>query len=349
MVLHSLYFSIIVGAAMTLFCIYLLRPVAIHIGLVDTPGGRKQHRQVVPVIGGIALFVGFAFALLSLDISLRDYRGLVGGATLLLLIGIVDDFRELSPRIRLWGQCLAGILLIGWGHLSIAQLGNLFSFGEISTGLLATPLTILFVLAFVNAMNMIDGNDGLAGSVALSQSIFLAFLSFHYLQWLDFYILTLFSVLLVVYLLFNFPTPWRQYPSIFMGDAGSTLIGFVLAWFGISISQAMLEQVSMTRGFNAMTVVWVLAYPLYDLMIVSTHRIFSGKSPLKGARDHLHHLLLDAGISRVKVTLLLLALSILLGIVGLVLAYLDISESRQLFIFGSAFITYWLVRQYADS
>src|SRR3990167_2917616 len=349
MTLQSLHFSMVVGATMTLFCIYLLRPLAIHINLVDSPGGRKRHRYPVPLIGGVALFIGLCFALLALDISLRDYRGLLAGSALLILIGVVDDFKELSPRIRLWGQFLAAVMLIAWGHLSFQKLGNAFSFGEISTGIFAFPLTILFVLGFINAMNMIDGNDGLAGSVALFQTLFLAYLFYSFHQWVDFYVLSIFSVLLLVFLLFNFPVPWRKHPSIFMGDAGSTFIGFFIAWFAIGISQIMLATVSLHRGFNGMTVIWILAYPLYDLMIVTVHRIFSGRSPLKAARDHLHHLLIDAGLSRTLVTMVLLSFSVFLGVLGIVLANFNISESRQLFIFGSAFIVYWLVRQYTQT
>src|SRR5690349_17038507 len=93
----SFALSASVGVFTTLACIYLLKPVAIHIGLVDRPGGRKLHAEEVPLIGGISFFMGFCFSLLCMDISLRDYRGLLAGSAILVLIGIVDDFRELTP------------------------------------------------------------------------------------------------------------------------------------------------------------------------------------------------------------------------------------------------------------
>src|SRR3990167_2762186 len=91
--------SISVGIFTTLTCIYLLRPAAEHIGLVDTPGGRKMHADAVPLIGGIAIFVGFCFSLLCLNVSLHDYRGLLAGSAIFVLICVMDDFRELKTRI----------------------------------------------------------------------------------------------------------------------------------------------------------------------------------------------------------------------------------------------------------
>ena len=105
----------VIAALSTLFCIFLLRPLAYRIGLVDRPGGRKKHVYHTPLIGGIAMFFGFCFSLLTLDISLQPYRGLIAGSSVLILMGVVDDFKSLSSKLRLLGQFLAATFLIAWG------------------------------------------------------------------------------------------------------------------------------------------------------------------------------------------------------------------------------------------
>src|SRR3990167_10449021 len=214
--------SISVGIFTTLTCIYLLKPAAEHIGLVDTPGGRKMHADAVPLIGGIAIFVGFCFSLLWLNISLHDYRGLLAGSAILVLIGVMDDFRELTTRIRLVGQCVARLLLIEWGHLSVDHLGDLFFFGSVNLGVGSFLFTLFFVLGFINAINMIDGHDGLAGTIVLGQALLFAFLCMHFHQINNAQVLIIFIAMLSVFLMFYFPFPWRKRASIFMGDAGST-------------------------------------------------------------------------------------------------------------------------------
>ena len=332
-----------VGIFTTLTCIYLLRPVAEHIGLVDTPGGRKMHADSVPLIGGLAIFVGFCFSLLCLNISLHDYRGLLAGSAILVLIGVMDDFRELTPRIRLVGQCLASLLLIEWGNLSVDHLGNLFFFGNVNLGIGSFIFTLLFVLGFINSINMIDGHDGLAGAIVLGQASFLAFLCVHFQQFHNASVLVIFIAMLCVFLLFNLPLPWRKRASIFMGDAGSTFIGFVIAWFAVDISQVMfLHHNSTGLSYTPVTILWILSYPLFDLLSVILHRLFSRRSPFLASRDHLHYLLVDYGFRLSKVTSLLFLFSVLLGLVGVVLAEQKVPEPWQLVTFLSVFVAYYV-------
>ncbi len=340
--LLSFFYSASAGVFITLSCIYLLKPMALHIGLVDTPGGRKMHAHAVPLIGGIAIFIGFLFSLLCFNISLHNYRGLLAGSIILVLLGVLDDFKELTPRIRLIGQALAGLILIHWGHLSFDHLGNLFFLGNVNLGIWSWVLTLFFVMGFINAINMIDGHDGLAGLIVLGQAVFLAYLNFHIQQNFDAYLILLFATVLCPFLAFNLPLPWRKRASIFMGDAGSTFIGFVIAWFAISLSQTIFSQGPINVGFNPLTVLWVLAYPLFDLIAVVFVRVRQGKSPLQGGRDHLHHLLLIMGFQRSIVTLLLFTFSLSLGLIGILLAHQKISEPYQLLIFVMLLVVYFI-------
>ena len=341
-ILISFPLSVLVGAFITLACIHLLEPVAVHIGLVDIPGGRKTHAHAVPLIGGIAIFFGFCFSLLCLNISLHNYRGLLAGSSILMLLGVMDDFRELTPRIRLVGQCLATLILIEWGHLSIDHLGNLFFLGNINLGFFSLLFTIIFVLGFINSINMIDGYDGLAGLIVLGQALIFVFFSARFHQIQNVYLLLIFIVVLCVFLFFNLPLPRRKRASIFMGDAGSTFIGFVIAWFAVDLSQTMFMHKQLNSNFNPVTILWVLAYPLYDLLSVILHRLSTRRSPFIASRDHLHYLLLDAGICPMRVIFILFIFSVGLGLMGLALAHQKISEPWQLVGFLLVFVMYFI-------
>ena len=319
-------------------CLYLLKPMAMHVGLVDTPGGRKKHLIAVPLIGGIAIFMGLCFSLLALDISLRDYRGLLAGSAILLLLGILDDFRELRPRVRLIGQCMAAILLMQSGHLMINQLGNLFFFGGVNLGVWSVVVTILFVLGIINATNMIDGNDGLAGAVVLGQGALFLLISrvFHETAHAD--VLCLFLASIFVFLAYNFPLPWQKHARVFLGDAGSTLLGFIIAWFAVNLLQSSLSLAYM--HYNPVTILWVLAYPLFDLTSVIFHRLRSGNSPFLPSRDHLHFMLIDLGVKKSVITVTLVCFSWGIGLIGILLANQFISESWQAVMFATTLIIY---------
>ena len=304
----------------TLFCIWLLHPLACHIGLVDRPGGRKWHETEVPLIGGITMFFGFCFSLLLLPFPLRDYRGLLAGSGLLILMGVVDDFRELGSKLRLLGQLFACFFLIIWGQKLVDNIGNLFFLGDIHLNKWAFPFTIFVVMGFINAMNMLDGQDGLAGGVALTQTLLLLFLSIFLHRTNDCIMLTILAVLLMTFLLFNMPLPWRHRAIVFLGDAGSTFIAFIIAWFAIDLSQIN------TSIIKPITILWILALPLFDLINVCTFRINNGISPFTAGRDHLHHILQMRGINTIISTFLLCLLSFTLGVTGLILTFHEIKE-----------------------
>ena len=330
----ELFKSSIVASLTSLFCIWLLRPLAVCIGFVDRPNSRKCHEKEVPLIGGVVLFFSFCFTLLTLSTSLLSYRGMLAGSSILVLMGVVDDFSDLSSKLRLCGQLFAALLMIIWENVIVANLGNLFFFGELQIGLWAIPVTILMVLANINAMNMIDGQDGLAGSIALGQSLMLLFLSHKLNATSDFRLLFILIVLLIVFLGFNMRLPRRKHAVIFMGDSGSTFIAFLLAWFAIDLSQQNSALV------KPMTVLWIMAFPIFDLINVIILRLRQRKPVLIASRDHFHHMLHMAGINTALSTLLLSALSFLLGLFGLSLNCFMISDAWQFIFWIMALVLY---------
>lgn len=326
--------SSVIALIASLFCIWLLRPLAMRLGLVDRPSERKLHKQEVPLTGGIAMFFGFCFALLSLHQSLYPYRGMLAGSSILVLIGVVDDFRDLGSKLRLCGQLLAALLLVIWGSVVLHNWGDLFFLGAIKSGLWAIPITAFVVIANINAMNMVDGQDGLAGGVALGQALLLLLLSTQLHRYVDQQLLTILIVLLVVFLAFNMRFPWRKRASVFMGDAGSTFIAFLLAWFAIDLSQ---QNVGLIKPI---TVLWIMSFPIYDLINVTGHRIRQRKPLLVASRDHFHHVLHVAGLNASLSTILLCTLSLVLGVVGLLLNYVGVPEGLQFMLWVAGLIFY---------
>lgn len=329
----TIFGSSILAVLAALFFIWLFRRLALRVGFVDRPGGRKLHEQEVPLIGGIAIFFGFCFSLLSLPISLHEYRGLIAGGSLLLTIGIVDDFRELNSKIRLLGEIAAALILILWGHVQVTHLGNLCFFGDISLGIAGIPFTVLLVVGFLNAMNMTDGQDGLAGGIALGEIILLSYLCWHAQRQMDLAVLTILGLLLIVFLAFNMRMPWRKHAAIFLGDAGSTFIAFVVAWFAISVGQSH-------SSVKPAIILWILAFPVFDLIQVCLARLKQGKSLLEPSLDHFHHLLQTTGIDQATSTWILTMFSFALGVTGVLLNHFQISEGWQFLAWLMTFLVY---------
>src|SRR3989338_6732805 len=147
----NLYFTAFIAFCVTILMIVGLTPIAHKIDLVDHPNSRKHHRGTVPLIGGIAIGLGFCIGILALDISLSAFRALLAAYLLLTIIGIMDDFNELSPRLRIVAQLLVGLLVTCWGNILLGRLGHIFNSELIHLGYWAIPFTILAIIAMINA------------------------------------------------------------------------------------------------------------------------------------------------------------------------------------------------------
>jgi undecaprenyl-phosphate alpha-N-acetylglucosaminyl 1-phosphatetransferase/UDP-N-acetylglucosamine 2-epimerase len=279
----------VIALAVTLFTIFSLRPTARRFGLVDRPDGRKRHRGYIPLIGGLCFFVGTIAGMLYLGYPDRFVSALLAGAALIVAIGVLDDLVGLNVRSRLVAEAAAIGLVIAASGYHIDDLGQLF--GESTRlGLLGVPLTIVAVIGLINAYNMLDGIDGLAAAVTMVSIA--AILLFAGTGTAGPPILLLLCVLfaaLIPYLFVNLG--WPDGRKIFMGDAGSMLLGFLLAWSLIYLSHDAVGRIAPVH------VLWCVALPVMDTFAVMYRRFRKGLSPFKPDRQHLHHLLLDAGFS----------------------------------------------------
>lgn len=329
--------SLLVSFTITVFSIRLLTPLAIRLGLVDTPGGRKKHAGTIPLIGGICMFLGFAFALLALNISLENYRSLIAGSALLIFLGVLDDFHELTARLRLIGQVIAACLMTIWGQNFLHDFGNLIFIGNIHLGIFGIPITVFAVVGIINAVNMTDGIDGLAGSLILCQLIILALLSYLDHSINDFQIIMLLIAVIVGFLLFNLPFYKKNLLQVFMGDAGSMFLGFVLAWFLVSLSQGIHS------AARPVTMLWIMAIPLFDTTRLLIKRSRNKQSPFKPGRDHIHHILEDMSFHPSSILLIVCGSSLCFGLVGILGGHFEISASIMFVSFVLFFMAYFFI------
>jgi UDP-GlcNAc:undecaprenyl-phosphate GlcNAc-1-phosphate transferase len=313
----------------TLAAILILRPLARKLGLMDAPGGRKTHIHETPLIGGLGITLGLLVAVLMVPGEYDRYHLLMMIALLLVLTGLVDDYFPLPAVVRLGIQILAAWLMVHYGGNQLVTLGRLVGDWELLLGRWALVM---------NALNMIDGMDGLSGGMLM---ICLAFLAITASvtganpTLLAFTLLLMASVAAFLVLNFRF---WQKKPAlIYLGDSGSTTLGFILAWLLIESSQttATGEQV-----FPATVALWFLAIPLMDTVYLFIARPLSGKSPFAPGTDHLHHLLAGLGWSRTKVVLVMHLAGIVLGMAGLVIFAVPALESVSLYVFLGLFALY---------
>jgi UDP-GlcNAc:undecaprenyl-phosphate/decaprenyl-phosphate GlcNAc-1-phosphate transferase len=329
------------GFCITIFCIVLLRPLALRLGLIDTPDIRKQHQGNVPLIGGLAMLMGLLVGLLTLPISLQNYRSFIAGSALLVFVGLLDDFRELSPKSRFFAQIAAVLLMIFWGNVYITHLGNLIFFKDIYLGYYISLLvTLIAGLGIINAINMIDGVDGLAGTLVLMELILLIFCAIITQHFSAATILLLLAASVLGFLWFNFPFPGRMHAQIFMGDAGSMLLGFGLIWFLIELSQ------TGSQTITPVTMLWIMAIPLFDATTVMLYRLKKGRSLIFSDRQHGHHLLLALNFSPLQINIILGSTNFVLGLIGLCAFYYHFNESIMFMGFLILFIIYFFVVNY---
>jgi undecaprenyl-phosphate alpha-N-acetylglucosaminyl 1-phosphatetransferase/UDP-N-acetylglucosamine 2-epimerase len=312
------------AALVTLFTIFSLRRLAHRFGLVDRPDERKWHRGRVPVIGGLAFLLGTIVGLAYFDSLDRFQVCLLATGALIFLVGLIDDMEEISVRTRLLVQAATAGMVIASSGIYVDQLGHLFGM-DVRLHALGIPLTIIAVVGLVNAFNMLDGIDGLAGSMALVSILFT--LSFASAGWPTpgvALLLQILSVSLIPYLLVNLG--WPDGRKIFMGDAGSMFIGFLLAWSLISLSHRSVARIA------PVDVLWCIAVPVMDTVAVMVRRISSGCSPFHCDRRHIHHLLIDSGFSARETLGLIVSAGILLGTSGYALRRLPETVSLVAFL-----------------
>lgn len=297
------------GLLTALLIIWLRRP-ALRLGLIDHPGGRKRHGDIVPLTGGIAITVGFFVALAISLPALGGYQVLLVSMAVLATIGVLDDLGEVSPRTKLGAQVLAAVLMTSWGNHFLTSFGDLFARGPLVLHNWAIPLTVFATVAVINGINMFDGLDGLAGGLVAVMLAHFACFAWWAVDVNAFKLLVVLLGAVIGFLLFNVPHRWRRSRRTFMGDTGSLVLGFVIAWFSIELTQRPGKSVP------PVVMLWVVGIVLFDLFTVTVRRLIRRRDPAAPDRAHIHHLLLRRGYTAGQTLAILLASNALLGVAG---------------------------------
>ncbi len=286
---------------------------ALQLGIVDRPGdGRKIHKEPIPYLGGFAIYLGFcASVLYFLGLDDPQVAGILFGATGLMLLGVMDDKMGMLARYKLLGQiAVIGVVVMVF-DVRIWWLTNPFN-GMIYLNGWSIPLTIAWIVLVVNTMNLIDGLDGLAAGVSSIAAATLFLLAYRAGQVQVAVITAALIGSSLGFLRYNF-NPAR----IFMGDSGSMLLGFVLA--AVSVEGALKSVATIAL----IVPILALGLPFFDTFFAIIRRLRSGRPIYEADRNHLHHRLMDLGLSQRRVVVLLYAVSALLGVSAIIITSLD--------------------------
>jgi UDP-GlcNAc:undecaprenyl-phosphate GlcNAc-1-phosphate transferase len=319
--------------------VLVLSRVAPALGLVDVPGGRKLHARAVPLVGGIAIFVALLGAAVAAGIS-RDTSWLLLTLSVVITLGFWDDVTDLSPKLKLAIQVIAASIMIWGAGVELHGVGDLLGWRPIGLAFLAAPLTIFAIVGVMNAVNMMDGLDGLGGSLAFVAFAWYAAVAAVSGFQVQFDVAVILCGAIAGFLLFNLRFSWQSHARVFLGDAGSLMIGFALGWFAIDLTQGP------GRTCPPIAALWVLLLPLADCVSLMARRIRAGRSPFAGDRHHIHHYLLARGFTHNQVLATLVAASALFGAVGFAGWRLGLPEAALFWPFFFGFFAYhfWIGR-----
>lgn len=306
----------------------LLIPVARQIGWLDEPDERKVHASPTPLIGGVAIFVAFFALVIGMGLPVAP---LFVASLIVLVTGLVDDRWPLSATTRFLAQGTACCVMVFWGGVMLNDFGQLFGPFTLSLGWFAVPITIFAALGVINAFNMIDGLDGLSGSVFVIAAGAMALLAALAGRGDETLVLLLMIGAALGFLALNARLPWNLRARTFLGDSGSVLLGFWLAWAFIDLGNGSREGVE--RVFAPMTAVWLIGVPLLDTTRLMRNRWKAGRSAFEADREHLHHAFLAAGFSVGQAWWRIVGLSALFAAVGVIFELTGVPEYVSFYVF----------------
>ena len=326
---HSSLIALVLAALGTAAAIVELSRAATALGLVDHPGERRDHAHPSPLVGGIAIFASLVLASVIVGLPPAAY---LCAAAVLVAVGAIDDALEIRASVRLAAQALAAALMILLGGVELLNVGDLLGTGPIGLWVFIFPMTIFAAVGVINSTNMIDGMDGLAGLIVLIALAWYAAAA--HLQELEGLLLMamLHIAAVAAFLCFNLRSP--RPARVFLGDAGSTLLGFALAWLAIDLTQGP------GRSFPPICALWIVLLPLADCVSLMTRRIAAGRSPFSADSRHIHHYLRARGLSSHQTLGVLAGISAAFGAIGVLGWRLGIPQHVLFWTFFFLFFAY---------
>ena len=314
-----------VSLAATLVLTPVVRRLAITVGAVDVPkDSRRMHKKPIPTIGGLAIFIGFLVSVLLFTEIDTQMRGILMGSMILVVLGVIDDIMDLPAKLKFAVQFVAAGIAVGHGCvIQTLSNPNLFSQAPyLNLGWLSIPVTLLWIVALTNAVNFIDGLDGLAAGVSAISAGTMLVIDLMYSESSVAIVIAALLGACLGFLPFNFNPA-----KIFMGDTGATFLGYLLACMSVQGLFKYYAIVSFAVPFV------LLGLPIFDICFAFLRRIAHGKSPMTADRSHMHHRLIDMGFSQKQAVAIAYVISALLGLSAVVLA--STNTSRALILVGA--------------
>jgi len=287
----QLFTVFILSLFLTISLVPVIKRVAFRMHLLDEPNDRKVHAVVMPKTGGVSMAVGM-FVPMMLWVARDDFvSAVLAGAIIIVLFGIIDDIRPMRAWQKLLPQTAAALIVIFFGGVNISCLGELLPPECLLPWFVSMPLTLLAILGVTNAINLADGLDGLAGGISMLSFVLIGFLAFN----VDNMAIAVMCAAVVGgiagFLRFN------THPAVlFMGDAGSQLLGFLMAVFVIAVTQA-------NTPYSKILALPIIGFPIVDTLTVMVERIWKKRSPFSPDKNHFHHRLLKHGLFHTEAVL----------------------------------------------
>ncbi|MBU6392281.1 MAG: undecaprenyl/decaprenyl-phosphate alpha-N-acetylglucosaminyl 1-phosphate transferase [Planctomycetes bacterium] len=303
--------------------------MALRINLVDDPScKRKTHIVSKPLVEGIGIILAVSFSCI-LVMSLSGLRGFFAGMITLIIIGFLDDFKDLNPYWKFMGQIFATIFMIYFSKVILLSFGDIFACSPINLGIFAFPITIFCTVGVINAINMIDGLDGLAGGVSLVGLISLSILAYINNQTEIMLLGIAVSGAVSGFLKYN----W--YPArLFMGDTGSLFLGFAIAFLSIAVLQSDNNYISPVAPLL------IIIVPVVDTITVMIKRVLKGKNPFVADKYHLHHVIVRLGLDKKLAVKVIICISIFFSFLAIIGTIIKIPDYYMFSIFLVYFTLY---------
>jgi len=334
--MDKMIFALVLSFGISYFTTPLAIKLAHKIGAIDVPkDNRRVHKNPIPRLGGVAIFLGFIVSSIFLvDINLQMI-GIFAGAFLIVAMGIVDDIKEIRPKVKLAGQILAALIVVLSG-VKIVWVTNPFDGLDGMLQLMpmiGIPITIFWIVGATNTVNLIDGLDGLAAGVSAISAITLSFVAYINGQHTSSILLLSLAGAAIGFLPYNFNPA-----KIFMGDTGSLFLGYTLSVIAIQGSIKSATALSIAIPILA------LGLPIFDTTFAIIRRASNGKPIMQADKGHLHHRLLSKGLSQRQTVLILYAISLFLGLSAVLISELSLFESVLILCLDFVLIYYGIIR-----
>lgn len=322
--------SVSLGAsALALVTLMLLAP---RIGWLDKPDEvRKVHTRPVPPVGGLAWFCGLAAALLGSGLAGAGLLPLLIAIAALVLIGAIDDRFPLSSALRFVFQAGVVLMLMVAAGFGLRDLGGVLGGTSLALGVLAVPMTVVACVGVINATNMVDGMDGVAGGLL---AILFGAIWLFAGERVEGTVALFALIALLPFLAANVRLPWQPRARVFFGDCGSMSAGLLVAWLLVSATQGA------DRAFAPVTALYLFALPLIDTVSIMLRRLAEGRSPFSPDQNHIHHLLMRLGLSVPQTWTVMMLTALLLVGLGVGLERLGVAEWQRAVLFLGLALVY---------